>query len=208
MIYSRLCYTPRHLKPRPLPLTGEAEIPLYEGDLERDAWELMRGSLADEITGGLSYPQKMDVPAWGISAARCAVGSKLRDVVGSTCASCYAMKGTFRTNNVTDKLERAYRGLFNPQWTPALYGLIRYHAKDRFWFFHSGDFQGENHFRNVITICAGIRAMLFWIPTRGAQLVREHADCIPENAIVRLSAAMFDGPTPRRWSPRRRRAPA
>lgn len=184
-----------------LPLAGkhEPEIPLYTGDLDRDAWELMRGNLAEEITGGLSYPQKMDTPAWGISAARCAVGTKLREVVGSACESCYAMKGTFRASNVTTKMERAYQALFDPRWTPAMYGLIRFYAKERFRFFHSGDFQGENHFKNIMTICAGIRDMLFWIPTREAQLVREHADCIPENAIVRLSAAMIDGPAPNDW---------
>ena len=46
---------------------------------------------------------------------------------------------------------------------------------------------------------AYIRDMLFWIPTREAQLVREHADLIPENAIVRLSPAMIDGPAPKDW---------
>lgn len=37
---------------------NEPEIPLYEGDLEKDAWALMRGGLAAEITGGLSYPNE------------------------------------------------------------------------------------------------------------------------------------------------------
>jgi len=50
------CYTPARLKPRPLPLAGEPEIPLYEGGLDHYARELLRGYLVGEITGGLSYP--------------------------------------------------------------------------------------------------------------------------------------------------------
>jgi hypothetical protein len=34
---------------------------------------------------------------------------------------------------------------------------------------------------------------------RESQFVRKQADCIPENAIVRLSAAMIDGPVPKDW---------
>jgi hypothetical protein len=71
------------------------------------------------------------------------------------------MKGTFRAKNVANKLEKAYRGLFGPRWTPALYALIRYHATDRFRYFHSRDFQGSHHFLNVMQICAATRDALF-----------------------------------------------
>lgn len=184
-----------------MPLAGQTlpEIPLYTGDIDADAWELMRGGLAERITGGLSYPSKMDCPAWGISATRCRVGSALAKEPGTVCAACYAMKGTFRAKNVTDKLERAYRGLFDPRWTPALYGLVRFYAKDRFRFFHSGDFQDRHHFLNVMRICAATRDVLFWIPTREVGLVRENADSIPENAIVRVSGNVIDGPAPTWW---------
>ena len=184
-----------------LPLAGpaEPEIPLYTGDIERDAWELMCGKLAEEITGGLAYPSKMDCPAWGISATRCRIGSILAKQENTVCRSCYAMKGTFRAKNVTAKLERAYRGLLDPRWTPALYALIRWQAKDRFRFFHSGDFQGKNHFLNIMRICAATRDVLFWIPTREAVLVRENADAIPGNAVVRVSGNVIDGPAPTWW---------
>lgn len=184
-----------------LPLAGhtEPEIPLYTGDIDADAWELMRGKLAEEITGGLSYPSKMDCPAWGISATRCRVGSILAKQENTVCRSCYAMKGTFRAKNVTDKLERAYTGLFDVRWTPALYALIRWQAKGRFRFFHSGDFQGRSHFLNIMRICAATRDVLFWIPTREAGLVRENADAIPSNAVVRVSGNVIDGPAPTWW---------
>ncbi len=184
-----------------LPIAGESapEIPLYTGDIDRDAWEMMRGRRAEEITGGLAYPSKMDCPAWGISATRCRIGAALAKTPGTVCAACYAMKGTFRAKTVADKLERAYQGLFDPRWTPALYALIRWQAKDRFRFFHSGDFQGKNHFLNIMRICAATRDVLFWIPTREVALVRENADAIPENAVVRVSGNVIDGPAPTWW---------
>ena len=90
----------------PLPLAGETEpdIPLYTGDIDADAWVLLRGGLAERITGGLSYPSKMDCPAWGISATRCRIGSILARQENTVCAGCDAMKGTFRATNVADKL--------------------------------------------------------------------------------------------------------
>ncbi|MFO0824964.1 MAG: hypothetical protein U0792_17895 [Gemmataceae bacterium] len=184
-----------------LSLAGQSspEIPLYTGDIERDAWDLMRGRLAEEITGGLAFPSKMDCPAWGISATRCRIGSLLAKEPGTVCASCYAMKGTFRTGKVSDKLERAYQGLIDPRWTPALYALIRWQAKDRFRFFHSGDFQDRHHFLNIMRICEATRDVLFWIPTREIALVRENATAIPANAIVRVSGNLIDGPAPTWW---------
>lgn len=184
-----------------LPTAGDdpPEVPLYTGDIDADAWALMRGKLAEEITGGLSYPSKMDCPAWGISATRCRVGAVLAQQANTVCRSCYALKGTFRATNVTAKLDRAYRGLFDPRWTPALYALVRWHARDRFRFFHSGDFQGANHFLNIMRICAATRDVRFWIPTREAALVREHAAAIPPNAVVRVSGNVIDGPAPSWW---------
>ena len=124
-----------------LPLTSNAppEIPLYTGDIDADAWALLRGGRAEEITAGLSWPSKMDCPAWGISATRCRIGAILATQENTVCHSCYAMKGTFRAKNVAAKLEKSYRGLLDVRWTPALYALIRWQAKDRFRFFHSGD---------------------------------------------------------------------
>jgi hypothetical protein len=45
-------------------------------------------------------------------------------------------------------------------------------------------------------ICAATRDVLFWIPTREAGLVRENSDAIPENAVVRVSGNVIDGPPP------------
>ena len=43
----------------------------------------------------LSSTSKMPSKSFGFGAQRCLVGSKLRNVKGSTCENCYAMKGAF-----------------------------------------------------------------------------------------------------------------
>ena len=46
-----------------------------------------------KLVGGLSKPSKMPGWAYGIPAKECKTGSKLRQVKGSTCEKCYALKG-------------------------------------------------------------------------------------------------------------------
>ena len=48
-----------------------------------------------EITGSLSKPSKMPGHAYGLPAQECKTGSKLAKVKGSTCNSCYALKGCY-----------------------------------------------------------------------------------------------------------------
>ena len=48
-----------------------------------------------DITGSLSKPSKMPGHAYGLPAQECKTGSKLAKVKGSTCSSCYALKGCY-----------------------------------------------------------------------------------------------------------------
>ncbi len=50
--------------------------------------------------GGLSKPSKMPSYGYSLSAFKCKVGSKLREVLNSTCANCYALKGRYIFPNV------------------------------------------------------------------------------------------------------------
>ena len=136
-------------------ITSQAseDAPLYNGDLAKDLGVVSRNRTAETVTGGLSYPQKMDTPAWGISATRCHVGGVLAKEPNTVCSGCYALKGTFRSPAVEKKLEAAYRGMSHPLWVPAMIFLIRYHAAERFRWFHSGDLAGVNHLRNIIRVC-------------------------------------------------------
>ena len=48
-----------------------------------------------KLVGGLSKPSKMPGWAYGIPAAECKTGGKLKLVPGSTCEGCYADKGCY-----------------------------------------------------------------------------------------------------------------
>ena len=158
-----------------------------------------RNRTAETVTGGLSFPQKMDVPAWGISATRCHVGAVLAQQENTVCSGCYARKGTFRAPAVEKKLEAAYEGMSHPLWVPAMVFMIRYHADERFRWFHSGDLAGINHLRNIIRVCLETPDVCHWLPTREYAIVRACEHEIPENLTVRLSGHMVDGPPPADW---------
>lgn len=175
---------------------AEPEIPLYQGDMAKDLLAVSRNRLAEEITGGLSFPSKMPCPAIGISAFRCKVGSVLAEKEGSVCSECYARKGQFRFGNVQDKLERNYLGLFNPLWTPAMVFLVNYYCDRYFRWFHSGDLQGANHLRNIMRVATETPQVYHWLPTREAKVVKAVGQ-FPPNLAVRVSAPLVDGPPPR-----------
>src|SRR2546430_2351554 len=119
-----------------------------------------RNRLAETITGGLSVTSKMPCPSWGISAARCRIGSVLAQKVNTVCSACYAMRGTYQFPNVQKKLEERYQGLFHPLWVPAMVFLIRYFCDRYMRWFDSGDLPGVNCLRNVLTVCAHTRDVL------------------------------------------------
>ncbi len=178
----------------------EAEVPLFTGNIE-EAVRQMNGRTAGELSGGLAYPGKMDVPSWGISAARCRIGSALARREGSVCEDCYARKGTFQFRNVQAKLDRAYDALIDTRglWAPAMVAMIRWHCEERFRWFHSGDLQGINHLRNIIQICLATPWVMHWMPTREGAVLKGSNGEIPKNLLPRLSASMVDGPPPRWW---------
>ena len=137
----------------------------------------------------------MPCPAWGISAARCQLGKLLAQNENTVCGSCYALKGRYRFGKVKDKLEERYEGLLNPLWTPAMVYLIRWYCDEYFRWFDSGDLQGENHLRNIVTVAEAVPDVKMWLPTREADLVRTVGQ-FPVNLTVRVSGNKIDGRPP------------
>lgn len=180
-----------------LPLV--AGIPLYRGDVNEDVALVGRHHLAEEITGGLSWPSRMPCPAWGLSASRCKTGAKLAEQEGTTCHECYATKGRYGLDNVQARLERCYEGLFHPLWVPAMVFLIRWHCDEHFRWFHSGDLQDESMLRNICTVARNTADVRHWLPTREYEIVRACKHELPENLLVRVSATKIDGAPPRWW---------
>jgi hypothetical protein len=79
----------------------------------------------DNITGSLSKPSKMPGWAYGIPAKECQTGAKLREVKGSTCFNCYALRVAmyslmYRMHNISDWRQHVNRS-GSKQWLPRYY---------------------------------------------------------------------------------------
>ena len=177
----------------------DREVPLYTGNVAEDLQRVSRDRLAERITGGLSQTSKMPCPSWGISAARCRIGSALAQQEGTTCHQCYATRGRYRFGNVQDRLEGRYEGLFHQLWTPSMVFLIHYFCNRYFRWMDSGDVQGEHHFHNIVTVAAHTPEVRHWLPTREIETVRAvlRRVALPWNLLVRVSAHQVDGRPPR-----------
>jgi hypothetical protein len=61
---------------------------------------------AESYIGGLSKTSKMPGPSWSISARECSTGGALRNVSGSVCSKCYALKGAYNWPGTVNALDR------------------------------------------------------------------------------------------------------
>jgi len=152
------------------------------------------------ITGTLSNPGKMPCHSTSIPAARCITGAKLAKIEGSICSSCYALKGRYGFPNVQTCLEKRFQGLTHPKWIEAMALLINMTESSGFFRWHdSGDLQGVWHLTNIAKVCELTPNIQHWLPTREYGFVSQFlalGNVMPSNLNVRLSAFMFDGPTP------------
>lgn len=158
--------------------------------------------IAVENVGGLSNPSKM--PGLGIStpAARCNVGSKLRNVPGSVCSTCYACDGMYRFDNVEKALENRFTKIYTPEWVDSMVFLIENKKAIKetgvFRWHDSGDLHSYKHLLNIVEIAKRTPNVKHWLPTKEKALVKKFLrenEC-PENLVIRLSGAMIDGKAP------------
>lgn len=151
------------------------------------------------IVGGLSKPSKMPGYAYGLSALDCKVGSLLRKVKGSTCGSCYALKGMYSFPVVKNAHKRRMESLSDPRWVSAMTELISRKAKKvpYFRWHDSGDLQDVEHLSKIVRIAKNLPGVSFWLPTRENAIVREFlaGNSFPQNLTIRVSAPMI-GRTP------------
>ena len=162
---------------------------------------------ATTIAGSIGYLSKMPGTSYGISAYACHVGSKLVNVPGSTCSGCYAMRGNYIYTSVQKAQATRLAGTTHPQWVEAMiYLLERAHNNPKhplpaYHRWHdSGDLQDREHLAKICAVARATPWLRHWLPTREAKLVRDYlrdGGTIPDNLLVRLSATMIDGPTPK-----------
>ena len=152
-----------------------------------------------EIVEGLSSPSKMPCYGFSIPASKCITGMKLRDVAGSICSKCYALKGNYGFPNVQDALMRRFDKLSDPKWVEAMSFLINKVEKSGYFRWHdSGDIQDVPHLKRIVEVCKNTPNIKHWLPTREYGFVTEYLkdNTFPDNLTVRLSTYMLEGKPP------------
>ena len=154
---------------------------------------------AKEIVGGLSNCSKMPKFSYGLPALKCIVGSKLRKVVGSVCAICYALTGHYEFEVVQKAQERRLKSLDDPRWMEAMTTLINhYHGPSVPFRWHdSGDVQSLLHLIMIVTVAKRTPDVKHWLPTKEKAIVKSFLAAFkkfPPNLNVQMSGYMVDGP--------------
>lgn len=158
--------------------------------------------IAESIVGGFSKPSKMPGLSWSIPARDCITGSRLRNIPGSTCSGCYALKGRYVFPNVQKALERRLSAFRTFEASGNLEFFARYIAegakhsssKGYFRFFDSGDLQSVEMlecFAKAAMLAPGIS---FWLPTRERGIVKAflmRGNVIPDNLNIRISLPLI-----------------
>ena len=80
---------------------------------------------ANKIIVSLSKPEKMPGFAYGIPAAECKTGSKLRLIPGTVCYGCYAFTGNYkRFPAIVQAQYKRLESIQNPLWVEAMATVI------------------------------------------------------------------------------------
>ena len=200
----------------PIITDDEWPIPLYTGDIEEDLRRFDSLADADYIFGKLSTTGKMPGPSFNLPASACPTGSRLREVPGSPCSTCYAADsfkwlkqsakntGTrYKLNNFAGKDVRRANALRlhrlrDRLWVPAMvYAML--HGEGGFgvgWmrWMSSGDVQSLNHLKNILLVAQYTPETSHWLPTMERKWVQQVSP--PSNLVIRVSGARIDGVIP------------
>jgi hypothetical protein len=157
---------------------------------------------AKKIIVSLSKPDKMPGFAYGIPAAECKTGAKLRLIPNSVCAGCYALKGNYaRFPAIVQAQYKRLESIQDPRWVDAMAVVINSQAVSKhkvFRWHDSGDVQDVDHLMKIFEVCELTPDMQHWMPTREAW-IKKYLDHCPKNLIIRLSMTMIDQAAAGSW---------
>ena len=154
---------------------------------------------ATAICGPLSKTSKMPCPGYSLPAEECRLGRFLRQIPGTVCAHCYALRGRYLFPVVRRAMGRRMASLSDTRWVAAVTSLIRRSGEKYFRWHDSGDIQGLEHLAKIVAVCKKLPGVKFWLPTREYRLVevyRRMGGKIPRNLCIRYSAHLIDGRPP------------
>ena len=151
-----------------------------------------------KITGSLSKPSKMPGHAYGLPAQECKTGSKLAKIPGTTCSSCYALKGCYVFKVVKEAQYKRLKAIKHPLWVQAMAAQINSKKSKWFRWHDSGDVQDMLHLFKIYEVCELTPEVNHWMPTREAW-VKKYIDQAPGNLVIRFSGTMIDQAAPSSW---------
>lgn len=149
---------------------------------------------ASQVTGGCTQTSKMPCKSYSLPTSACITGGKLREMVGSVCADCYADKGFYKMykKTIEPAQKRRLASINDPQWVDAMVTLI---GTDPYFRWHdSGDIQSIKHLSLIIEVCKRTPMTRHWLPTKEYAIVRDYSanNAVPGNLVIRLSALYVD----------------
>jgi hypothetical protein len=164
---------------------------------------------AMKLIGGLSTPSKMPWYGWSTPATACITGSKLRQIKGSTCGSCYALKGRYMFPHVQECLQRRLDAVKDPLFVDAFVMVLtrlhqntkatyKTHAigksakENRFRWHDSGDISSLEHIVKINEIALRTPQLRHWLPTRELGILKEFLalHTVAPNLTIRYSVPM------------------
>ena len=140
---------------------------------------------ANKITGGLSAPGKMPEGSYNIPATSCQTGAKLRQIEGTPCFECYALKNRYIMPIQAAAMDRRLESLSHPQWVEAMTVLVK--KKKHFRWHDSGDIQSAWHLKKIFEVCNNTPGTMHWLPTQERKYLP--LGSYPKNLVIRLSNA-------------------
>ena len=153
------------------------------------------------IVKGFTKTEKMPSLSYSLPAKDCNKGSQLREIKGSVCSICYALKGNYvRYPNIVQVQVKRLKSIDDSRWVDAMSFIINRKKviKDSgvFRWHDSGDIQSLNHFEKILQVVRNTPTIQHWLPTKESALVKNYKGLLPENLIIRLSGSMIDGKAP------------
>jgi len=150
--------------------------------------------ITDSLTGTSKMPGKSySLPAW-----ECQTGAKLRKVPTSPCFGCYALKGNYtRYPAIKAAQYRRLDSLTNPLWVDAMVAQVK--RMKVFRWHDAGDVQSHEHMAKILEVARLTPDTKHWMPTQERPYLPDPA-VVPDNMIIRLSAAKVDGSAGNTWA--------
>ncbi len=178
----------------------------------------MSPAVANLIAGSMGFPSKMPGTSYGIPAEMCRVGSKLAQILGTTCHGCYALKGNYVYHDVKRAQYIRLAGTRHRRWAESMAfmlnamhgfakrpkGLKSKKVKSKGWhrWHDAGDIQSVAHLAAICRVCELTPRIRHWLPTREIAIVAAYAKSggvVPGNLMIRVSATKVDGQATTAW---------